>query len=571
MMRQHLLASFDSFWIDVLNGSSRETGKRTPDGEADPSVFSTPFNREGIKVGTAIGLMVRGTDADKKNRSRDLWGATKRQDLLDSLNAPDFDAQYEEAYPAPENFFALRPRRASDDYKTWAPVDALCAVAPSLGLLENRQDSLIAIDRESLEARMRKYFDANLSFEELRKAGHGFTKPFARFNPATTRQKAIEAGGFNEASLQPYSIRAFDTRWCYYSAIRPLWNESRPTLVSQNWDGNAYFISRKTHTANPEGAPFYFASTLGSQDSMRGHSYYFPIQLRHQVLETLEIREAGGSLEQKMRTETTANLSPLARKYLSDLGLPDPDADRDTAALLWRHALAIGYSPLYRDEHAGGLASDWPRVPLPADADTLRKSAQLGEEVAVLLDVAQPVAGIETGTFRRELEPFGMLARRDGSALEDGDAALRLSENWGFFGERGIVQPGSARPLERDPNSEEKTALQKLGVPEETPMLKVPLNADASWQGVPKPVWEMIIGGYPVLKKWLSYRDERVLGRALGLDEAQQVENMVRRLTLLWSLQATLDANYQACALDTRPLDAEANEAEEPEAEDASS
>jgi hypothetical protein len=65
-MRQHLLASFDSFWIDVLNGSSRETGKRTPDGEADPSVFSTPFNREGIKVGTAIGLMVRGTDADKK-------------------------------------------------------------------------------------------------------------------------------------------------------------------------------------------------------------------------------------------------------------------------------------------------------------------------------------------------------------------------------------------------------------------------------------------------------------------------------------------------------------------------
>jgi hypothetical protein len=76
-----------------------------------------------------------------------------------------------------------------------SPVDALCAVAPSSGLLENRQDSLIAIDRESLEARMRKYFDAKLSFEETQKAGHGFTKPFARFNPATTRQKAIEAGG----------------------------------------------------------------------------------------------------------------------------------------------------------------------------------------------------------------------------------------------------------------------------------------------------------------------------------------------------------------------------------------
>ena len=59
VMRRHLLASFDAVWIDSLNGDSRETGKTTPEGRPDPSVFSTEYNREGIRVGTAIGLFAR--------------------------------------------------------------------------------------------------------------------------------------------------------------------------------------------------------------------------------------------------------------------------------------------------------------------------------------------------------------------------------------------------------------------------------------------------------------------------------------------------------------------------------
>jgi len=59
VMREHLLNGFDKFWFDCLNGDSRETGKTTPEGLPDPSVFSTESNKEGIRVGTAIGLMVR--------------------------------------------------------------------------------------------------------------------------------------------------------------------------------------------------------------------------------------------------------------------------------------------------------------------------------------------------------------------------------------------------------------------------------------------------------------------------------------------------------------------------------
>ena len=86
-----------------MNGDSRETGKLTPDGKPDPSVFSTEWNREGIRVGTAIGLFVkrgRVREARLHVRFRHFWGTTKRADLLASLDARDFDAQYESIKPA---------------------------------------------------------------------------------------------------------------------------------------------------------------------------------------------------------------------------------------------------------------------------------------------------------------------------------------------------------------------------------------------------------------------------------------------------------------------------------------
>ena len=42
-----------------MNGDKYKTGKLTPEGEPDPSVFSTEHNREGIQVGTAIALLAR--------------------------------------------------------------------------------------------------------------------------------------------------------------------------------------------------------------------------------------------------------------------------------------------------------------------------------------------------------------------------------------------------------------------------------------------------------------------------------------------------------------------------------
>jgi hypothetical protein len=83
VMREHLLDEFDAIWIDNLNGDSRETGKLTPEGKPDPSVFSTDFNREGIQVGTAIVTLARHrTPPSPASRGRAGVGVREGNDQL---------------------------------------------------------------------------------------------------------------------------------------------------------------------------------------------------------------------------------------------------------------------------------------------------------------------------------------------------------------------------------------------------------------------------------------------------------------------------------------------------------
>ncbi len=56
-MRQRYLDAFDIIRIDNLNGDKYRTGKLTPDGDPDPSVFSTKDDPVGIQVGTAIATL----------------------------------------------------------------------------------------------------------------------------------------------------------------------------------------------------------------------------------------------------------------------------------------------------------------------------------------------------------------------------------------------------------------------------------------------------------------------------------------------------------------------------------
>jgi hypothetical protein len=68
----------------------------------------------------------------------------------------------------------------------------------------------------------------------------------------------------------------------------------------------------------------------------------------------------------------------------------------------------------------------------------------------------------------------------------------------------------------------------------------------AYWKNIPLRVWEYTIGGYQVIKKWLSYREEKLLGRPMTKDEVRWVQEMGRRIAAILLLEPTLDENYRA-------------------------
>ncbi len=60
----------------------------------------------------------------------------------------------------------------------------------------------------------------------------------------------------------------------------------------------------------------------------------------------------------------------------------------------------------------------------------------------------------------------------------------------------------------------------------------------AYWRNVPATVWDYKLGGYQVLKKWLSYRERAVLGRPLTPDEVAHFANSARRIGAILLLTA---------------------------------
>ena len=125
-----------------------------------------------------------------------------------------------------------------------------------------------------------------------------------------------------------------------------------------------------------------------------------------------------------------------------------------------------------------------------------------------------------------------------------------------------MVMPGKGKAVERNYTVEEKQSIvsgaEKLGISPEKALdllgegaFDIYLNEVAYWKNVPAKVWEYTIGGYQVVKKWLSYRENDLLGRPLTPDEAREVMNMARRIAAIILLHPTLDENYYQCKANT--------------------
>jgi hypothetical protein len=469
----------------------------------------------------------------------------RRRALVESLDDPGAEEHYAIASPSPANRYSFRPQAITSDYASWPRLIDLCGIAPLNGMMEKRGGALVDIQAGALRDRLERYFDSSLDWEAFRLMQLGLHENAARFDARMARQKALTVEIFNEERMVRYFIRPFDVRWAYYTSIRPVWNEHRPELWRLYSSGTPFLITRPGSTASPDGVPASFTRALGDNDALRGHAYYIPLR-RASSEEAGDLFGDGGSY---------ANLSLGGRAWLDAIGWSDSDAEQDAGAAPWYHALAICHAPAWVAENSDGVLADWPRVPLPSSAEALRASAALGARLAALLDPDEQIPGVTSGILESPLGAFGTITRAGGGSL--GPAELAVTAGWGHGGGGRPVMPNRGRLTERDAYAADELAqiesaaagrgdtiadlLAHLGPP-----VNVWLNDIAHWCTVPRAVWDFRIGGYQVVKKWLSYREFDVLGRPLTTAEVREVTAMVRRLAAIVLMQPELDANYQA-------------------------
>ena len=517
-MRERYLEAFDAIRIDCLNGDKYKTGKTTPEGLPDPSIFSTPGDPVGIQVGTAIVTLVRKTEhaATGAVGFRHLWGQNKREELTGTAGA-DPTVLYDSISPKIPLGLPFAAMAFDDHWDTWPALPELFP-ASFPGVQTGRDLFLIDVDVDRLKARIAEYFNPTLSHEDIGRSYPRVMADTGRFDARFVRDALLKRGGPNESAFVRYAYRPFDTRWLYWESETRLLREKSPHYPPHVFEGNLWLVFQRT--ARPDSSPPLLISHMGDLNQMNSGVYCFPIWLRGDELGTGDIAIL-----------RRPNLSLMARNYLDKLGLGPED--------LLNHMIAVLHDPVYREANAGALRMEWPRIPLPGwpegdesgAAAELVASAKRGRELARLLDTETPVPGVTTGDIRPELAMIAVPATADGHNMEGDD--FSVTSGWGHFGTGDAVMPGQGKAEERPYTDAERAGLDNAadGLGETT--FDVHLNDNARWSNVPASVWNYKLGGYQVLKKWLSYREHKVLGRPLLPEEVQHFTDTARRIAVI--------------------------------------
>ena len=530
-MRERYLEAFDAIRIDCLNGDKYKTGKVAPDGMPDPSIFSTPSDPVGIQVGTAIATLVRKADHVPAETIgfRHLWGQAKREELLETAEA-ESATLYDAIEPVLPLGLPLVRTTVGEDYFDWPALPELFPVSFP-GVQTGRDTFLVDTDLDRLKERVGDYFNTSVRHEEIARRYPRVMTDTARFDARRVRDTLLTRGGPDEAGFVRYAYRPFDNRWLYWEAETKLLREKSPRYPRHVFEGNMWLVLQ--NKARPDLSPPFVISEIGDLNQMNSGVYCVPAWLRND-----DLGNAGNSAGRP-------NLSGAAQRYLEhlDLGVED----------LFHHVLAVLHDPAYHEANAGALRMEGPRIPLPdwpdgdasEAAEILARSATRGRELAALLDPDNPVPGVTTETLRPDIAAIAVPATVDGRNMTGDDFAL--TAGWGHYGTGDAVMPGQGRVVERDYTAEERTAQgDAVGVLGQT-TFDIYLNGNAYWRNIPAAVWHYKLGGYQVLKKWLSYRERGVLGRALLPEEVLYFAEVARRIGAIVVVTDTPAVSDYAC------------------------
>jgi len=564
IMRESLLHNFDSIWIDNLNGDKYRTGKVVPSwapgaGKSDESIFTTLQDPRGIQPGIAITTLLNsGSEQSESSdgespatvRYRDFWGGAEkkrtallewigereRPDEVDVEKRPQGPRPYEEFTPKEDRRWKLVPIDFSEGYEDWYSLSDLFPSSEQ-GVNPNRgvSGSVVAMSEETLKRRMKDYFNAGdeeFSFEGLKEKYPTLCKSRARYDPKETREQLLKKSGFSSTAVKPYVIFPLDQRYIYYETEEKLLNEHRPDLGC-NLKKNEFLVGVPQARQESEVRPLLVRGLFDLHLHDRG-SVGFPAETKPDPKKGTLFEDAVTEDEPRR-----ANISPQFWKRVKSKWELAGDLTSETAKQftrrLMRVCLAICHAPAYVDEHREALGETWAHVPLPRDYDLFREIARKGEKISVLLDPLVNANSVLDDVLGSERSDLAVLRHADGRAIQKEDLVVTISH----FGSAR----GGWRAREAEPEGARDGVLW--------------INDDIYFENVPEEVWTYELGGYPVVKKWLAYRDEkRADGDPLSLSQKDHLRSIIQRIAAVHELHPLLNRMYESALEDPWTSDA---------------
>lgn len=479
-MRNSLMETFDDIYVLDLHGNSKRK-ERSPTDTKDENVFD-------IQQGVAISIFVKRSTESAKTRvwHSELWGLRKdkyarlRDMSVSTTKWKELREINRESCLGKFYFFTPKAFDNIDEYcHYWNLKD--CYGVQNTGIQTKRDDLFIDFSEDSLAKR----------FQDI--AQHSSDESYLR-----TTYELEDTSGWAVSKLKgliyraeaviPVLYRPFDVRWLYFDPValgRARESTMRHMIAGSN-------VGLVTLRINGGGDDFVCLSTrhVVEKGSLpRGNYSLFPLYLYNDKLPTNLFEDS------RLPENRSANLAKeLTAEFGARLGLfflADGKGDQvETFGPedVFDYMYAIFHSPTYRSRYAEFLKIDFPRLPLTSNVKLFRELSRLGSELVVLhlMDrvasniTTYPVAGASEVEKVRYTEP--------------GEAGSGEGRVW--------------------------------------------INSAQYFEGVPPELWNLHVGGYQVLGKWLKDRK----GRQLTYDDLTHYHHIVSALNETIRLMSELDA-----------------------------
>lgn len=328
---------------------------------------------------------------------------------------------------------------------------------------------------------------------------------------------------FSHECIQPYLVFPFDKRWIYYSKHPHFLDRHGPELAKNRQD-NEFLVTVPEPRKVSESRPLFSSILVGLHVHERG-SVVIP-------------RDICGD---DLLAGRDANLPESAWRVLREhLGLSGERRDDDARRLagdLIRVALAVLHAPAYQVDHRSALSADWAHLPVPKDVKLFDSMVKVGDIVARLLNTQLEALDCVRAVLGDDRFAALALTRKlDGSALRPEDLNVTIKYRGGAKG-RWVARPFVHGEYPHVAWGNQTGDLY--------------ISDKVFFSNVPEVVWKYELRGYPVLKKWLGYRQsDRRNDQPLTVDDRRWFRSVVLRIAALLVLSPRIDELYSAASED---------------------